>query len=101
MTSRYDLDKHPEMMRIHDLPVINTPFTRMCETWGTNQSGVCAAYELDFIRCAERVGARRMDNECRKLYYDFQECRFKQKSVRQIYNIEKLQKLKAAVFLMS
>lgn len=61
-------------------PVIDTPFTRISEHWLTQQGGPCGDYELDYSRCAARVGGLRAATECRKFLDDFLECRGKFKT---------------------
>jgi len=61
-------------------PVIDTPFTRVTEHWLTQQGGVCQDYEMDYSRCAARVGGMRAVTECRKFLEDFMECRSKIKT---------------------
>ena len=64
-----------------DLPIIFTPLTKITDHWGTAQKGPCAAREIDWARCATRVGEMRARIECKPFLDDFMECAHHIKSV--------------------
>lgn len=70
------------------LPVIETPFTRLTESWMTHQGSACRDYEMDYIRCQARVGRLRAETECRKFIEDFMECRWKVKTAKRYKEIK-------------
>ena len=66
---------------LNDLPIFDCTFTQATREWMNFQKGYCQAYELDFARCAARVGAVNAVTQCRKYMDDMQECAFHRKSV--------------------
>lgn len=71
----------PLGQRTMDLPIIDTPLSRIGEQWATSQRTVCAAWEMDFMRCASSVGDKRARTECKRYLDDFLECRDQTKTV--------------------
>ena len=64
-----------------NLPLVYTPFTRISATLGENQGNACGDFEMDFYRCAARVGRERAKVECVKEIDDFLECKWGDKMV--------------------
>lgn len=62
-------------------PAIYTPITKAQMGWFSNQGKPCGDLEMDFYRCASRVGQRRSMVDCEKEFADFQECMFRRKQV--------------------
>ena len=72
----------PGIFEIRDLPIIDTPFTRLCEPWFSTQKGGCADFEMDYVRCAARVGHKNVEKSiCMKYMEDWMECAYKLRSV--------------------
>ncbi|KAK2156602.1 hypothetical protein LSH36_209g05057 [Paralvinella palmiformis] len=67
--------------RLNDLPIFDCTFTQVTREWMNFQKGYCSAYELDFARCASRVGAVNAMRDCRKYMEDMQECAYHRKSL--------------------
>ncbi|XP_005097752.1 NADH dehydrogenase [ubiquinone] iron-sulfur protein 5 [Aplysia californica] len=61
------------------LPIIYTPFTKLQAGWGTRQGSTCGEFEMDFVRCASRVGMNKAKFECLKEIEDFHECLWRSK----------------------
>ena len=76
--------REPDIMGMttHDMPIIDTPFSRVGENWYTNQRNSYAPWELDYMRCASSVGEQRAKTECKVYLDDFLECQNKTKTVR-------------------
>ena len=68
------------------LPFIETPLTRTVDHNFTLQKGPCARYEMDFARCADRIGLERSLTDCKKYMQDMHECAHKLKAVGTILN---------------
>ncbi len=68
-------------MRTMDMPIIDTPWSRIGENWANHQHTTCAAWELDYMRCASSVGEQRARTECKNYLDDFLECRDQTKTV--------------------
>lgn len=66
---------------IMSLPIAYTPLTKLTAPWDGKQGSVCGDFEMDFIRCATRVGSVRAPYDCRKELTDFSECMWKSKQV--------------------
>lgn len=62
-------------------PVIYTPITRAQLGWFTHQNKKCGEQEMDYYRCASRVGQVRAMVDCVQEYEDFNECVFHNKQV--------------------
>ncbi|CAD5113358.1 unnamed protein product [Dimorphilus gyrociliatus] len=69
-------------------PFIYTPLTKIVEHWFTYQFGPCADLELDYYRCASRVGEKQVDTKCRKMFEDLRECVFRTKTIERYYAIQ-------------
>jgi len=65
-----------------NLPVFDTPFTRIAENWCTDQNTQCRDYEMDFVRCQAKIGMKKSQtNEmCLRYWDDYAECRYKLKT---------------------
>ncbi|KAL5022032.1 hypothetical protein ScPMuIL_001187 [Solemya velum] len=62
------------------LPALYTPLTKTSLHWMTNQHSRCADFEMDYYRCASRVGlSRAIEKDCVKEYEDFLECGLERK----------------------
>ena len=70
-----------DLFSVATLPLIEGPLTRVCDHMMTNQSGQCRDRELDFFRCASRVGILKAETACAKLLDDFMECEHMDKQV--------------------
>ena len=63
------------------IPVIYTPLTHLTGHWGNCQKSRCNYLELDYVRCASRVGEIRARYQCRKYLEDLHECIFRSTTV--------------------
>eukprot|EP00914_Ancora_sagittata_P018260 GHVO01036109.1.p1 GENE.GHVO01036109.1~~GHVO01036109.1.p1 ORF type:complete len:120 (+),score=12.81 GHVO01036109.1:101-460(+) len=57
-----------------NFPVFDTPFSRLTEHWFSFQASSCRDMELDWARCASRVGVQRARTECKEYHEDLMEC---------------------------
>lgn len=78
-------ERGPTTVEIHDLPIIDLPFTRLTEHWFTHQYGPCKDFQMDYVRCAGRVGAKHETTKCKEYLDDWMECAFKVKTVSPIF----------------
>ncbi|XP_076462366.1 NADH dehydrogenase [ubiquinone] iron-sulfur protein 5-like [Babylonia areolata] len=60
-------------------PAMYTPFTKAQASWFSNQGKRCGDLEMDYYRCASRVGLNRSHFDCYKEYNDYLECMFRTK----------------------
>jgi len=73
--------KDHEMLGLHNMPIIETPWSWVTDHWYTYQGGACADDEYWFTKCVGRVGVVRAPTECKQLHDDFMECAFRWKTV--------------------
>jgi len=73
--------KEWEMVGIHNMPLIETPWSWYTDHWWSYQSGPCADDEYYFIKCVGHVGVQRAPAECKQLHDDFIECVYRFKTV--------------------
>jgi len=73
--------KEREMVGIHNMPLIETPWSWYTDHWWSYQSGPCADDEYYFIKCVGHVGVQRAPAECKQLHDDFIECVYRFKTV--------------------
>jgi len=73
--------KENELIGLHNMPIIETPWTWVTDHWYTYQGGPCAEDEYWFTKCVGHVGVQRAPTECKKLHDDFVECAFRFKTV--------------------
>jgi len=73
--------KEDEMVGLHNMPLIDTPWSWISDHWHTYQDGPCADDEYYFVKCVGHVGVVRAPTECKKLHDDFIECSQRLKTV--------------------
>ena len=73
--------KDEELVGLHNLPIIDTPWSWVTDHWWTYQDGHCADQEYYFVKCVGRAGLARARVECKQLHDDFVQCAFRYKSV--------------------
>lgn len=76
-----DGTKKDEMIGLHSMPLIETPWSWVTDQWWTYQLGPCADDEYYFTKCVGHVGVRRAPVECKQLHDDFIECAHRFKTV--------------------
>jgi len=74
-------NKPNEMVGVHNMPLIETPWSWVSDHWMTWQGGPCGEDEYYFMKCVGHVGVKRAPVECKKLHDDFMECAFRMKTV--------------------
>jgi len=74
--------KEDELVGLHNLPIVDTPWSWMSDHWWTHQDGPCADDEYYFVKCVGHVGVARAPVECKKLHDDFVECAYRLRTVR-------------------
>jgi len=74
-------NKDHELTGLHNMPIIETPWSWVSDHWWTFQSGKCAQDEYYFLKCVGHVGVARAPTECKQLHDDFVECVFRFKTV--------------------
>ncbi|XP_064606627.1 NADH dehydrogenase [ubiquinone] iron-sulfur protein 5-like [Liolophura sinensis] len=62
-------------------PVIHSPLTKVTDHWITHQWTACGEMEMDYYRCASRVGAARAVVDCKLEKEDYKECVTKKKQI--------------------
>ncbi len=77
------MPRQPEdaYFKIAQLPIMEGPFTRISDHMWTYQSSLCRDWEMDYMRCAGRVGLQQSEKKCSKLLDDWEECLFRRKQV--------------------
>jgi hypothetical protein len=73
--------EHEASMNYLELPVFETPITRVVDHFATLQKGPCARHEMDFARCAARVGLEKSRTVCTAFLQDMHECVYRLKVV--------------------
>jgi len=73
--------KEYELVGLHNLPIVETPWSWVSDHWWTFQKGACADDEYYFMKCVGHVGVARAPTECKQLHDDFIECVFQYKTV--------------------
>ena len=80
--TRPDSDGKKVERPIHrQLPLIDLPLMRYTVHYESKQRTNCADAEIDFVRCAERVGVLKAAVDCKKYQDDLSECMHQIKSV--------------------
>ncbi|XP_046332271.1 uncharacterized protein [Haliotis cracherodii] len=74
------------------VPVFYTPLTKAQLGFFSHQKGPCANFEMDFFRCASRVGQTNSVTVCHKELDDFAECTMKKKEFERYVIMQKERK---------
>ena len=70
-----------EMVGVHNMPLIEKPWSWISDHQWTFQDGPCADSEYYFMKCVGHVGVHRAPTECKKLREDFVQCAFRLRTV--------------------
>ena len=75
--------EYPGLKAGFGLPVFYSPLTNRTDHWVSFQGSHCADQEMDYVRCASRVGLRNVQRgrECLMEFEDLQECFTNRKTV--------------------
>lgn len=75
--------KRGEGMTVVDMPLLDTPWSRISEKYGGLQNSHCRDLEMDYLRCYGLLGVHMADRNpiCQKYMDDFMECSFGNKTV--------------------